>query len=165
MPPFRSFERDPIPYALETDWPIGAAGFKPLYLQIRSAELHRGLRESGPSVEGLIVRSAARAALRSTGADLTLARLWGSPTDVCPGTARGAVARASEARRRRAATFSPRTLARGPRRHRGRHGKIAQITAILSDFSQLRSLICDVMSGRLGRAKSASVLVWPLNET
>jgi hypothetical protein len=22
------FERDPIPYALETDWPVGAAGFE-----------------------------------------------------------------------------------------------------------------------------------------
>jgi hypothetical protein len=34
------FERDPIPYALETDWPVGAAGFEPLHLEIRSAELH-----------------------------------------------------------------------------------------------------------------------------
>ena len=36
----RHFERDPIPYALETDWPVGAAGFEPLHLEIRSAELH-----------------------------------------------------------------------------------------------------------------------------
>ena len=28
------FERDPIPYALETDWPVGAAGFEPLHLEI-----------------------------------------------------------------------------------------------------------------------------------
>ncbi len=34
------FERDPIPYALDTDWPVGAAGFEPLHLEIRSAELH-----------------------------------------------------------------------------------------------------------------------------
>ena len=34
------FERDPIPYALETDWLVGAAGFEPLHLEIRSAELH-----------------------------------------------------------------------------------------------------------------------------
>jgi hypothetical protein len=34
------FERVPIPYALETDWPVGAAGFEPLHLEIRSAELH-----------------------------------------------------------------------------------------------------------------------------
>jgi hypothetical protein len=26
------FERDPIPYALETDWPVEAAGFEPLHL-------------------------------------------------------------------------------------------------------------------------------------
>ncbi len=30
----------PIPYALETDWPVGAAGFEPLHLEIGSAELH-----------------------------------------------------------------------------------------------------------------------------
>jgi hypothetical protein len=34
------FERDPIPYALETDWLAGAAGFEPPHLEIRSAELH-----------------------------------------------------------------------------------------------------------------------------
>jgi hypothetical protein len=28
------FERDPIPYALETDWPVGAAGFEPLHIRI-----------------------------------------------------------------------------------------------------------------------------------
>jgi hypothetical protein len=27
----RHFERDPIPYALETDWPVGAAGFEPVH--------------------------------------------------------------------------------------------------------------------------------------
>ena len=26
---------DPIPYALETDWLVGAAGFEPLHLEIR----------------------------------------------------------------------------------------------------------------------------------
>jgi hypothetical protein len=35
MPPARGrdwhFERDPIPYALETDWPVGAAGFEPVH--------------------------------------------------------------------------------------------------------------------------------------
>ena len=36
----RVFRRDPISYALETDWPVGAAGFEPLHLEIRSAELH-----------------------------------------------------------------------------------------------------------------------------
>ena len=36
---FWHFERDPIPYALETDWPVGAAGFEPLHLEIRTAEL------------------------------------------------------------------------------------------------------------------------------
>jgi hypothetical protein len=36
----RHFVRDPIPYALEADWPVGAAGFEPLHLEIRSAELH-----------------------------------------------------------------------------------------------------------------------------
>jgi hypothetical protein len=28
----RHFERDAIPYALETDWPLGAEGFEPLHL-------------------------------------------------------------------------------------------------------------------------------------
>ena len=32
----RHFERDPIPYALETDWPVGAAGFEPLHLDWNS---------------------------------------------------------------------------------------------------------------------------------
>ena len=31
---FCAFERDPIPYALETDWPVGAAGFEPLHIRI-----------------------------------------------------------------------------------------------------------------------------------
>ena len=29
------FERDPIPYALETDWPVEAGGFEPLHFGIR----------------------------------------------------------------------------------------------------------------------------------
>ena len=29
-----NFELDPIPYALETDWPVGAAGFEPLHIRI-----------------------------------------------------------------------------------------------------------------------------------
>jgi hypothetical protein len=29
--------RDPIPYALETDWPVEAGGFEPLHFGIRSA--------------------------------------------------------------------------------------------------------------------------------
>ena len=29
----RHFERDPIPYALETDWPVGAGGFEPLHIR------------------------------------------------------------------------------------------------------------------------------------
>src|SRR5258705_10268565 len=29
----RHFERDPISYALETDWPVGAAGFEPLHFE------------------------------------------------------------------------------------------------------------------------------------
>src|SRR6185436_3613989 len=36
---YQHFERDPIPYALETDWPVGAAGFEPLHLRIRSADV------------------------------------------------------------------------------------------------------------------------------
>jgi len=32
MPPFqRHFERDAIPYTLDLDWPVGAAGFEPVY--------------------------------------------------------------------------------------------------------------------------------------
>jgi hypothetical protein len=30
----RHFERDPISYALETDWPVGAAGLEPLHIRI-----------------------------------------------------------------------------------------------------------------------------------
>jgi hypothetical protein len=30
----REFERYPIPYALETDWPVEAAGFEPLHFKI-----------------------------------------------------------------------------------------------------------------------------------
>jgi hypothetical protein len=42
----RHFERDPIPYALETDWPLGAAGFEPLHFRI-------GIREdSQPGAAG-----------------------------------------------------------------------------------------------------------------
>ncbi len=37
----RHFERDPIPYALETDWPVGAGGFEPLHLRI-------GMHEDSP---------------------------------------------------------------------------------------------------------------------
>ena len=29
-------ERGPIPYALETDWPVGAAGFEPLHIRNRN---------------------------------------------------------------------------------------------------------------------------------
>jgi hypothetical protein len=28
-------KRDPIPYALETDWPVGARGFEPLRIRTR----------------------------------------------------------------------------------------------------------------------------------
>src|SRR5262245_12374684 len=31
----RRFEHDPIPYALETDWPVGAAGLETLHLRIK----------------------------------------------------------------------------------------------------------------------------------
>jgi hypothetical protein len=33
----RHFERDPIPYALETDWPVEVAGFEPLHFRIEIA--------------------------------------------------------------------------------------------------------------------------------
>jgi hypothetical protein len=40
------FERDPIPYALETDWPVEAGGFEPLHFRI-------GIREdSQPGAAG-----------------------------------------------------------------------------------------------------------------
>ena len=32
------FERDSIPYALETDWPVGAAGFEPLHIESEFAK-------------------------------------------------------------------------------------------------------------------------------
>jgi hypothetical protein len=39
------FARDPISYALETDWPVGAGGFEPLHrgieLQLPPATLSR----------------------------------------------------------------------------------------------------------------------------
>jgi hypothetical protein len=42
----RHFERDAIPYALETDWPLEAGGFEPLHFGIRSAAVDHGLRLS-----------------------------------------------------------------------------------------------------------------------
>jgi hypothetical protein len=43
----RHFERDPISYALETDWPVGAAGFEPPHsgIEIRQ-DSSLGLRDS-----------------------------------------------------------------------------------------------------------------------
>ena len=41
-PPWH-FERDPIPYALETDWPVEAGGFEPLHFGIRSDAVDHGL--------------------------------------------------------------------------------------------------------------------------
>ncbi len=47
--------------AFETDWPVGAAGFEPLHLEIRSAELHPDLNGMEASIGRLrFVRSAAR---------------------------------------------------------------------------------------------------------
>ena len=41
----RSAQRDPIPYALETDWPVGAGGFKPLHFRIGNCQtLNQGRR-------------------------------------------------------------------------------------------------------------------------
>src|SRR5258705_9488047 len=40
----RHFERDAIPYALETGWPVEAAGFEPLHFGIRSPAVDHGLR-------------------------------------------------------------------------------------------------------------------------
>src|SRR4051794_29469431 len=34
----RHFERDPIPYALDSDWPVGAGEFEPLHLKIGIAK-------------------------------------------------------------------------------------------------------------------------------
>jgi hypothetical protein len=42
----RHFERDPIPYALDSDWPVEAGGFEPLHFGIRSAAVDHGLRLS-----------------------------------------------------------------------------------------------------------------------
>ena len=41
------FERDPISYALETDWPVGAAGFEPLHSGIEIRQ------DSQPGAAGL----------------------------------------------------------------------------------------------------------------
>jgi hypothetical protein len=46
---WRHFERDPISYALETDWPVGAAGFEPLHIRIgttKTLSLGGGIRTS-----------------------------------------------------------------------------------------------------------------------
>jgi hypothetical protein len=49
------FERDPIPYALETDWPVGAAGFEPLHLKIGIAKTLSSGREDIDYSENLRV--------------------------------------------------------------------------------------------------------------
>jgi hypothetical protein len=41
---------DLIPYALETDWPVGAGGFEPLHLRIR-------IREDSPLGAGALERA------------------------------------------------------------------------------------------------------------
>jgi len=43
LTPSWTAERDPIPYALETDWLAEAGGFEPLHFGIRSAAVDHGL--------------------------------------------------------------------------------------------------------------------------
>jgi hypothetical protein len=50
------FERDAIPYALETDWPAEAGGFEPLHFGIRSAAVDHGLRLSSGRHDKLQLR-------------------------------------------------------------------------------------------------------------
>src|SRR4051812_11907784 len=49
---------DSIQYALETDWPVGAAGFEPLHLEIRSAEVHPASTGSRRRSGALAIRDA-----------------------------------------------------------------------------------------------------------
>jgi hypothetical protein len=54
------FERDPIPYALDTDWPVEAGGFEPLHLRIGIPQTLSSGREDSNiriSIEGLSCRS------------------------------------------------------------------------------------------------------------
>jgi hypothetical protein len=50
----RHFERDPIPYALETDWPVGAVGLEPLHCEVSDRIVVRvliapSMRRGGPA--------------------------------------------------------------------------------------------------------------------
>jgi hypothetical protein len=51
-------DTDPIPYALETDWAVGTAGFEPLHLEIGSAELHPASRGSRRRSGAPLIRDA-----------------------------------------------------------------------------------------------------------
>jgi hypothetical protein len=58
-------KRDPIQYALETDWPVGAAGLEPLHQQLVSRRLHccRALRTGRSCTRRLGVRRTIAATL------------------------------------------------------------------------------------------------------
>ena len=51
----RHFERDPIPYALDSDWPVGAGEFEPLHLKIGIAKTLSSGREDIDYSENLRV--------------------------------------------------------------------------------------------------------------
>ncbi len=49
-------KRDPIPYALEADWLVGAAGFEPLHLRIKFAKtLSSGREKSNMRISSKVV--------------------------------------------------------------------------------------------------------------
>ena len=60
--------RDPIPYALETDWPVEAGGFEPLHLRIEFAKTLRSGREHSNvriSIEVVVPHLIPKESLRS----------------------------------------------------------------------------------------------------
>ena len=70
----RRFDRDPIPYALETDCPLGAAGFEPLHSRMRvrqDSPLGRENSNMRISIEGCRAapQTRSQAMTRSRGSD------------------------------------------------------------------------------------------------
>ena len=77
------FERDPIPYALETDWPVEAGGFEPLHCRIEIREDSQpGRQDSNIRISIEVCRAAphsrrkSQAMIDSRGSDSEMQRFF-----------------------------------------------------------------------------------------